>query len=155
MTKQLQVTHGANFSVAHAGNWKDMFQHAFPHPLLGKVPGKLFLKELLGLTALEVSLGALPPGRGTPFLHAHKQNEELYIFIKGRGEMLVDGQVVEVREGSVIRVAPEGARAWRNTSQEDLHYIVVQARAGTLENGTISDGREVAGAPDWQSSKTA
>ena len=147
--KSLEVRHGRNYSLAQAGDWKDLQQHIFHHPFIGKVPGKLFLKEPLRLTGMEVSLGVVPAGRGTPFLHAHRQNEELYIFVKGRGQFVVDGDILDIREGTVLRIAPGGARAWRNTSTEDLHYIVVQAKAATLANGTITDGFEVPGAPNW------
>ena len=150
MSANLEVKHGRNFSAAHAGEWKDLARHAFLHPVLGKVAGKLFLKEPLRLTALEVSLGVIPPGRGTPFLHAHHENEELYLFVSGRGQMLVDGEVIDVSEGSVVRVAPAGARAWRNTGSNDLHYVVIQAKAGTLDKGTIKDGYPVEGSPKWE-----
>ena len=118
-------------------------------PTIGNVPGKLFLKEPLQLTGMEVSLGVLPPGRGLPFLHAHRENEEVYIFVKGQGQMVIDGEVMEVREGTVVRVATSGARAWRNHGQEDLHYIVIQARTGTLHQGTTTDGLPVEGTVHW------
>jgi len=143
----LEAKHGSNYSIAQAGEWPQLRGHIFNHPLIGKVPGKLFLKDPLRLTGMEVSLGVIPAGHGTPFLHAHRQNEELYIFVKGRGQFIVDGEVLEVREGTIVRVAPAGARAWRNTSAEDLYYIVVQAKAGTLANGTITDGMEIPGPP--------
>jgi uncharacterized cupin superfamily protein len=147
--KALDVEHGPNYSIAQAGDWSQLRQHVFNHPVIGKVPGKLFLKEPLGLTAMEVSLGVLHAGHGTPFLHAHRQNEELYLFVKGRGQLIVDEHVLDVREGTVVRIASAGARAWRNNSAEDLYYIVIQAKAGTLANGTITDGFEVPGAPRW------
>ena len=150
MSANLELKHGQNFSAAQAGPWQTMGQHAFSHPVMGKVPGKLFLKEPLQLTGLEVSLGVIPPGRGTPFLHAHRQNEELYLFVRGRGQMLVDGEIVEVSEGTAVRVAPAGARAWRNIGTEDLHYIVIQARANTLEQGTTTDGYPIDGTPAWK-----
>ena len=145
----LEIKHGANYSIGHAGEWTKLRRHIFNHPLIGKVPGKLFLKDALRLSGMEVSLGVLPAGHGTPFLHAHRQNEELYIFVQGRGQIVVDGEVIDVAEGSVVRIAPAGARAWRNNSAEDLYYIVVQAKAGTLANGTITDGVEVPGSPGW------
>lgn len=116
---------------------------------MGKVWGKLFLKDRVKLSGMEVSFGVLRPGRGTPFLHSHRHNEELYIFVHGVGQMMVDGEVIDVREGTAVRVATGGARAWRNNSGEDLHYIVIQAKAGTLEHGTITDGVAVPGSPDW------
>lgn len=149
MNAPLDPAHGRNFSLFNAGDWKDLGQHGFIHPLLGKVWGKLFLKDRLKLTGMEVSFGVLRPGHGLPFLHSHRQNEELYIFVHGKGQLQVDGEVLEVREGTAVRVAPDGARAWRNNSTGDLHYIVIQAKAGSLETGTITDGKEVPGAPDW------
>jgi uncharacterized cupin superfamily protein len=149
MQPNLELKHGKNFSVAQAGDWSSLHQHIFRHPRIGKVPGKLFLKEPLQLTAMEISLGVLPPGRGMPFLHAHRQNEEVYIFVKGHGQILIDGEVIDVREGTVVRVATAGARAWRNNGQEDLHYIVIQARSGTLDQGTTTDGMSVEGTPVW------
>ncbi|HTD87997.1 MAG TPA: cupin domain-containing protein [Candidatus Binatia bacterium] len=143
------VKHGANYCIGQAGEWNRLGRHVFNHPLIGKVPGKLFLKDPLRLTGMEVSLGVIPAGHGTPFQHAHRNNEELYIFVKGRGQFMVDGEIMEIQEGTVVRVAPDGARAWRNNSTEDLHYIVVQARAGTLANGTVTDGVEVPGSPRW------
>src|SRR4026208_2009447 len=126
MNPPSEPTHGRSFSLFHAGDWKDLKQHGFDHPLIGKVWGKLFLKDRLKLTGMEVSFGVLRPGRGTPFLHSHRQNEELYVFLHGRGQMIVDGEVIEVREGTALRVAVGGVRAWRNNSGEDLHYIVIQ-----------------------------
>lgn len=146
----LTLQHGQHFSVAHAGDWRAMRQHVFAHPILGKVAGKLFLKEPLQMSALELSLGVQAPGQSMPILHAHRENEEVYIFVKGRGDIVVDGEVIPVREGTVVRVAPEGARAWRSAADTELHYIVVQARAGTLDNGTITDGYLVEGVPIWK-----
>ena len=53
---------------------------------------------------------------------------------------MIDGEVIDVREGSAIRVSPEGVRAWRNNSTEDLYYIVIQAKNNTLDAYTLTDG---------------
>lgn len=149
MKPNLPIKHGQNYSFAQAGAWDDLPQHVFQHSRLGATPGKLFLKEALQMSALEISLGSIPPGRGLPFLHQHRQNEEVYIFVKGTGQFLIDGEILNVQEGSVVRVAPAGARAWRNTGSTPLHYIVIQAKAGTLDTGTITDGVPVPGEPPW------
>ena len=36
------------------------------------------LHDILGLTGAEVSINNLPAGVGVPFIHSHKQNEEIY-----------------------------------------------------------------------------
>lgn len=138
----LDVVQGRNFSEAQVGALTGLNNYQFYHPL-GKgrgFPGKLFLKEPLRMTGMEVSLNKLPAGQGVPFYHQHREHEELYIFLKGSGQFLIDGKVIEVREGTVIRVAPEGVRTWRNHSQEDLYYIVVQAKAGSMQANGIEDG---------------
>src|SRR5437899_12346703 len=149
MTAPLKTEHGINYSIAHAGAWQDLAQHVFRHAAMGDVRGKLFLKEPLQLTGMEISLGTIPAGRGTPFTHRHRENEEVYIFVKGRGQFQVDDKILEVREGSVVRVACAGVRAWRNNSSEPLHYIVIQARSEALANGTITDGAVVSEKVSW------
>jgi mannose-6-phosphate isomerase-like protein (cupin superfamily) len=114
-----------------------------------QVPGKFFLHEALGLTGMEVSVNHLPPGVKVPFLHTHRQHEELYLFIRGRGQFQVDGEVIEVREGTALRVAPAGERTWRNHSTEDLYYIVVQATEGSLGSPGTEDGVPVPRKVQW------
>ena len=146
----IETRRGVNFTAAHLRGWARLNEFGFQLPgMKNRYPGKLFLKEPLGLTGMEVSLNLLPPGGEIPFLHRHRDNEELYIFIKGRGRFQVDGEVLEVGEGSVVRVAQDGVRAWRNDSDEDLYFIVVQAGVGSLPKADTSDGIGVEGKADW------
>lgn len=101
--------------------------------------GKFLLGEELGLTGCEVSLNRLPAGKGMPFVHAHQRNEEAYIVIRGTGVFYVDGEEFPIAEGSVVRVDPEGERAWK-AGEEDLYFICVQAERGTLIQATREDG---------------
>lgn len=132
---------GNNFSFIDFGPFEKMDQYSFKHPkLTEEVAGKQFLKEALGLTSMEVSLNKFPAGTSMPFSHKHRENEELYLFLKGKGEFCVDGDWFEVQEGSAIKVAPNGVRTWRSSSSEELLFIVIQAKAGTLKGGSIQDG---------------
>ena len=146
----LKKTEGKNFTVANIGRWEELDNYTFTHPNLPVgFPGKLFLKKQLGLTGMEVSLNKMLPGDGVPFYHGHKANEELYIFLKGKGQFQVDGEVIDVKEGTVIRVTPPGIRVWRNNSTETLYYIVVQAKVDSLPGSDISDGRGLTKKPEW------
>ena len=78
---------------------------------LSDVTDKLFEKEKLGLTGMEISINNLAANEGNPFVHTHQQNEELYIVIKGSGVFYADGEEFGVQEGSLIRVEPEAERA--------------------------------------------
>ena len=144
---------GANFTTVNLGELEGLDNYKFSHPSLPfEVEGKVFLNPLLGLTSAEVSLNKLPPQESMPFHHKHKQNEETYIFIKGNGEFQIDDQRFPISEGTVIRVAPDGVRCWRNLSSEPLYYIVVQAPMGAYhENNTIRDGMTVQKPVQWDS----
>lgn len=140
----------SNFTVFEAGAPSDWLRGEFPHPAFSRpVRGKLFLAERLGLTGMEVSLNSLPPNVAVPFLHAHHEHEELYLFLSGHGELQVDGQVTKVGPGSAIRVAPAGKRTWRNTGDAPLVYVVIQAKEGSVAGSTINDGHVIPEAVQW------
>ena len=142
--------HGAQFSVGHLGPFAELLNYRFSVPALNgrEVPGKVFVKDALQLTGVEMSYNCFPPGFSMPFLHAHRDNEEVYLFLSGQGEFMVDGEAFAVSEGSVVRVAPAGTRAYRNTGQQPLYFIVLQVTVNSLSAGTIDDGI-VQGKPVW------
>ena len=111
--------------------------------------GKLFLRNLLGSAGLEMSLNVVPPGQGMPFLHKHRQNEEVYVVVGGRGQYLVDGECIDVTEGSVLRISPPVARTWRNNSDAPLYFLCIQYRANSVIEGRGADGQKVEGQPVW------
>ena len=45
--------------------------------------GRTELHEALDLTGAEISINRLPAGAGVPFVHSHKNNEEIYGVISG------------------------------------------------------------------------
>lgn len=146
-TLRNQVLHGTNFDAIQVGNWSDLLQYKLSEP---KARGKVFLKDLLHCTGMEISLNSFPPGIAMPFHHKHKENEEVYIFVKGAGQFQVDDTTIEVREGTIIRVAQEGVRIWRNNSSENLYYICIQAKAGSMESSMIEDGVRVDQPIRWE-----
>jgi mannose-6-phosphate isomerase-like protein (cupin superfamily) len=97
--------------------------------------GKLFLRNLLGSAGLEVSLNVVPPGQGVPFLHRNQENDEVYVVVGGRGEFLVDGECIDVAEGSALRLGPAAARAWRNNTDAPLYFLCLQYRADSVVEG--------------------
>jgi uncharacterized cupin superfamily protein len=129
MTEQVK-----NFTAAHIGPLESLLDHEFRG-----LKGKYFIGKELGLTGCEVSLNRLLAGMGMPFVHAHTKNEELYIVLRGSGTFFVDGEEFPVREGSLVRVAPRGERAWK-AGDEDLYFICIQAEAESLTQATLEDG---------------
>jgi uncharacterized cupin superfamily protein len=145
-----QMVRGTNFTCFHAGPKEGWAQYRLEPP---DVPlpaqGKLFLRNLLGFTGLEMSLNVVPPGKGMPFLHKHQQNEEVYVVVGGRGQFLVDGECIDVADGSVLRLSPPAARAWRNNTDAPLYFLCLQYRADSVIEGGTLDGLRVEGKPAW------
>ena len=136
-------------AVHEAGPVADWGAFRFEAPGLPAI-AKYFLKERLGLTGMEVSLNSMPPGQGMPFVHRHRRNEELYLFLSGEGEFQSDGEVRPVRAGTCVRCAPAVGRAWRNTGREPLVFVCVQAPAGAYGPGkTVEDGELADEAVRW------
>lgn len=151
MEQRRDSEQAGRFQVRDYGGLEAWASFVLPHPRLGRVPGKHFLRSDLGLTGMEVSLNSLGPGQAIPFVHGHRQNEELYLFVSGEGQMLLDEQVVEVRAGSAVRVSPPVLRSWRNTGTEPLTAIIIQAKQGSLEQATATDGFVGDAPPVWPS----
>ena len=88
-----KTVRGTNFTCFHAGpkeGWAEFRLGPPDVPLPAR--GKLFLRGLPGSAGLEVSLNAVPPGKAIPFLHQHWENDEVYVVVGGRGQLLVDGR---------------------------------------------------------------
>src|SRR6202023_2381405 len=98
---------------------------------------------------LEMSLNVVPPGKGMPFLHKHQENDEVYVVVGGRGQFLVDGECIDVAEGTVLRISPPGRGPWRKTSDARLFFLCLQYGADSVIEGGGADGKKVEGKATW------
>lgn len=139
--KQIEKIAGAaNFSAVDLGKLSELDGYVLELGPDVKIPGKVFGGAVLGATGSDFSFQVFQPGTETGFLHTHKQHEELYFFLSGTGEFQVDGQVFAVREGSVVRVSPQGRRSVRNHGDMPLVMLCVQYRGGTFTAEDAADG---------------
>ena len=53
--------------------------------------------------------------------------------------MTIDGEAVKVKEGSVVKVAPEAARTIENTGDGEFEFICIQAKTNSLEQFGLAD----------------
>ena len=77
-----------------------------------------FLKNLI------VSSTDLKPGKSTSG-HSHAGQEEVYNFVKGKGQMKIDDEVFPVSEGDVILIEDGKFHQVINNSKENLYFICV------------------------------
>lgn len=135
-----QIAAAAQFSAVNVGKLSDLSEYVLELGPEVKIPGKVFGGTAVGATGGEFSLQVFQPGTETGFLHTHKNHEELYFFLSGKGEFQVDGQVFPVEEGSVVRVAPDGKRSVRNNGTAPLVMLCVQYRGNTFTADDAADG---------------
>lgn len=72
--------------------------------------GRVELHEALDLTGAEVSINKLPAGTSVPFVHAHKENEEIYGVLEGAGSATIDGEDIELAAGDWLCISPAAHR---------------------------------------------
>jgi mannose-6-phosphate isomerase-like protein (cupin superfamily) len=150
MEKLKILSEGTNYSAIDIGELDNLMDYSYLHPKLKhKVKGKVFLGEILKSTGVEISFQILPPDTSIPFLHIHTNHEEIYIFLKGSGEFQVDNNIINIKEGTIIRISPEGKRTWRNTSDKPMIFMVIQSQIGTLDNYFVFDGFRTDGDILW------
>lgn len=97
------------------------------------------LHDSLGLTGAEVSINNLPAGACVPFVHAHKQNEELYAVLSGKGKAVIDGETVELKAGDWVRIAPAAKRQFFAAEDSAISFICIQTKQNSLEGYTMTD----------------
>ena len=105
-----------------------------------EIPGKVFIGQSLSLTGAEISFQSFAAGTETGFYHTHKNHEEVYVFLAGEGEFQLDGNIVPLVEGSVVKVAPSVKRTIRNTGSENLVMFCIQYKADSFSAEDAADG---------------
>lgn len=101
--------------------------------------GRVELHDLLSLTGAEVSVNCLPAGAGVPFVHAHKQNEEIYGILEGKGKITIDGETVELAAGDWVRIAPAAMRQISAAEDTAMRFVCIQVKEHSLESYTRDD----------------
>ena len=99
------------------------------------------LHETLSLTGAEVSINSLPAGASVPFVHSHKNNEEIYGIIDGKGTAIIDGDTVEITAGDWLKISPAAKRQCFAASDSGITYICIQVKQNSLNGFTVDDAR--------------
>jgi quercetin dioxygenase-like cupin family protein len=100
-----------------------------------------FGRSHLGSRDLGISRFRYEANLRSRFSHSHREQEEAYVVVGGGGRVLLDGEVIELREWDVVRVAPEVVRAFE-AGPEGLDLIAV---GGPRPEG----GDGVVGQAEW------
>lgn len=139
------------YCAVNLGSLNDLMDYSLIHPKNKTLlEGKVFLKDATKATGTQISFNSLPPKTEQPYFHLHWKNEETYIILSGFGYFQVDEDCFNIKEGSVIRVAPQGKRGICNSSDEKMIYMVIQSKENSLEEHTTDDGERIPVEPKWK-----
>ncbi len=92
----------------------------------GRAPGieGRFARKHLDSRDLGVSLFRYAPNTRNPMAHSHREQEEAYVVVSGSGRVLLDGDVLELRQWDVVRLAPDVVRAFES-GPEGMDIVAV------------------------------
>ena len=100
---------------------------------------RIELHEKLSLTGAEISLNELPAGANVPFVHSHKENEEIYGILSGNGKAIIDGEEISLSTGDWLKIAPAAKRQFFASDISGITYICIQVKENSLEHFTAED----------------
>lgn len=66
------------------------------------------------------------PGERSPFVHRHKEAEEIYVVLSGSGRVKLGDELLDIAPLDAIRVAPSTPRAFE-AGDDGLEFIAVGA----------------------------
>jgi mannose-6-phosphate isomerase-like protein (cupin superfamily) len=150
--KQIEkLSENIHYTAVNLGNLDELMDYSLIHPVRKHlIEGKVFLKEATQASGTEISFNMLLPHTEQPYFHIHRKNEETYIVLKGSGFFQVDEDCFQIKEGSVVRIAPQGKRGICNSSDETMIYMVIQSKENSLEEYTTADGERIPVEPKWR-----
>ena len=101
--------------------------------------GRVELHECLALTGAEISINRLPAGANVPFVHSHKENEEIYGVLSGKGKVVLDGEEIALTAGDWIRVSPAAKRQFFAANDSGITFVCIQVKENSLGGFTAGD----------------
>lgn len=101
--------------------------------------GRVELHDTLSLTGAEISINDLPAGANVPFVHSHKNNEEVYGILSGKGKVIIDGEEIALTAGDWVRIAPVAKRQFFAAEDEGISFVCIQTKENSLEGFTADD----------------
>ena len=83
-----------------------------------------FARKQLNSRDLGVSHFRYAANLRSPLAHSHREQEEAYVVVAGSGRALLDGELVELAQWDVLRLAPEVVRSFE-AGADGLEVIAI------------------------------
>ena len=66
----------------------------------------------------------VPPG-GAEVMHYHERARQFFYILGGEGRMSFEDQEIILQKGQGLEIAPMTRHQFKNTSQEDVYFLVI------------------------------
>jgi len=83
-----------------------------------------------GSKEISIQVTKVEPNR-MQFLHSHEE-EQCYYIISGTGQMIIDGQTKEVKDGDAVFVPSDSSHGIKNNGNTRLTYLTANRAFGKL-----------------------
>jgi quercetin dioxygenase-like cupin family protein len=94
------------------------------------------LVEALGCTEMRPNIWYLSEGDEMSY-HRQTEQEEFYYVLSGPGRMQIEGEYIDVPEGSALRIPPETSRQVLNDGEgsADEHVWLIVGAPNVIDDG--------------------
>jgi mannose-6-phosphate isomerase-like protein (cupin superfamily) len=65
------------------------------------------------------------PAGAAEVMHYHMQARQFFYILEGEGAMAFEEQVIVLKKGQGIEIAPQVKHQFRNQSDTDVHFLVI------------------------------
>ena len=72
-------------------------------------------------------------------IHSHKNNEEIYGIIAGKGKAIIDNETVELTSGDWLKITPAAKRQFFAADDSGITYVCIQVKENSLGGFTADD----------------
>ncbi|MEA1882566.1 MAG: cupin domain-containing protein [Candidatus Marinimicrobia bacterium] len=109
------------------------------------------LRDDLDLKGVAMGFARIPAGRGYTFIHQHEQQEEVYVVMGGKGIIYIDGEIIELVPGDIVKVDAIARRCLKADDDSELVCLILGALPAEgfprkASSSTLIDD----GIPDWE-----
>lgn len=108
------------------------------------LPGRMLrwvvTKETTGAEHCSVAMIEVQAGQKVRPAHSHPHGEEVIYLVSGSGRVWIDGEIGEVRTGSMVLFPQGKPHMLQNTSDEVMKVVCFFAPATSLDNYQMFEG---------------
>lgn len=101
--------------------------------------------DVLDISAVTQGIVSIGPGEVSKPCHAHLISDETLYVLKGTGQVYVDGEIAEIRPGSVILFPKKSKHMLRNNGSQELALLFTIFPASNPENEAYYESIEFPG----------